>query len=528
MTGFKVTLSDSTTVKEGTIAGTTILVTVPSGTADLTFAPLITVSPGARVSPASGETRNFDGPVTYTVTAEDGSTTVYTAAVMKPVTNIGDYLGAGTYSGTAGAPVPLPVEIILSSGWANLLTDIQTAGKYVALDLSACTGVTEFDPGAGTTGVDKIVSLVLPDTATGVKAGTYHDPTFENFSALTGVAGAGIQTVGDYAFFGCTALTTVSLPKAASIGNVAFADCTALATVSLPEAASIDSAAFNDCTALTTVSLPKATSIGNGAFSGCTALTTVSLPEAASIGDSAFSGCTGLTTVSLPAAASIGYCAFDVCTALTTVSLPASLTTMGFSPFSGCTSLTNITVASGNSTYTHSGNRRMLLSNNGKTLICYPSAAGGVTIPGITAIGDAAFHGCTALATVSLPEAASIGNNAFRGCTALTTVSLPKAASIGYWAFDYTGAEALTVTLGSTVPTLGYQMFSDVTSKAVTVRVPSGATDWDGKTGTFTGSDTTVNWGNGFRGGGWKKPENAFQTNGSVNSRITLTVERLP
>ena len=53
------------------------------------LAPEISVSPGATISPASGSTQDFTNPVTYTVTAEDGSTETYTvvaASVIFPFT----------------------------------------------------------------------------------------------------------------------------------------------------------------------------------------------------------------------------------------------------------------------------------------------------------------------------------------------------------------------------------------------------------------------------------------------------------
>lgn len=53
----------------------TIDVEVPEGTALTSLSPVITVSPGASVSPASGTAQDFTNPVTYTVTAADGQTT---------------------------------------------------------------------------------------------------------------------------------------------------------------------------------------------------------------------------------------------------------------------------------------------------------------------------------------------------------------------------------------------------------------------------------------------------------------------
>ncbi|MDR1637693.1 MAG: leucine-rich repeat domain-containing protein [Treponema sp.] len=56
----------------------------------------------------------------------------------------------------------------------------------------------------------------------------------------------------------------------------------------------------------------------------------------------------------------------------------------------------------------------------------------------------------------------SIGNRAFTRCAALTTVNLPAVTSIGPLVFSFPGGSgvALTVTLGSAVPTLGYTMFN--------------------------------------------------------------------
>ncbi|MDR1373696.1 MAG: hypothetical protein LBJ24_01855, partial [Treponema sp.] len=64
---------------------------------------------------------------------------------------VSDISGAGTYlggpdavgSGTRTDPCFLPVSLNLAdlggNGWTDLLAAIDAAGKYVALDLSACT-----------------------------------------------------------------------------------------------------------------------------------------------------------------------------------------------------------------------------------------------------------------------------------------------------------------------------------------------------------------------------------------------------
>lgn len=59
----------------------TIEANVPYGTNVTALVPAITVSDKAVVIPASGVAQNFRNPVTYTVTAEDGSQAVYTVTV---------------------------------------------------------------------------------------------------------------------------------------------------------------------------------------------------------------------------------------------------------------------------------------------------------------------------------------------------------------------------------------------------------------------------------------------------------------
>ena len=58
----------------------TITLELPAGSPS-SFAPIIAVSPYATVTPASGQTQNFAGPVKYTVTAQNKTTKVYTVTV---------------------------------------------------------------------------------------------------------------------------------------------------------------------------------------------------------------------------------------------------------------------------------------------------------------------------------------------------------------------------------------------------------------------------------------------------------------
>jgi hypothetical protein len=208
---------------EGMIARTDILVVVPLGTNLTSLSPAITRT-GKSISPASGVARDFTNPIPYTVTAADGSEASYIVTVIwesiEEYLNaaIAGYLTASPDEGTtADHPIPLhspPVAISIPSDWAALLSMMQIAGKYVALDLSACTmSGMEFDPGNSIdTGKDKIVSLVIPDAAESITASTYPNSTFQHFAALKSVRGENITSIGDYAVIYCTTLTDLYLP----------------------------------------------------------------------------------------------------------------------------------------------------------------------------------------------------------------------------------------------------------------------------------------------------------------------------
>ena len=73
---------DFGTLGPATISGTNILLTVPPGQS-LNLAPTFTISPFATLSPASGSPQGFSSAVTYTVTAQDGTTKAYSVAVQS-------------------------------------------------------------------------------------------------------------------------------------------------------------------------------------------------------------------------------------------------------------------------------------------------------------------------------------------------------------------------------------------------------------------------------------------------------------
>ncbi|MDR2491369.1 MAG: DUF5018 domain-containing protein [Spirochaetaceae bacterium] len=78
------TINNSDVVNsQGNITGSTITVIVPNGTDCASLAPTITVTePYTSINPVSGAAHDFSDPVTYVVTALDGTTNTYTVIVM--------------------------------------------------------------------------------------------------------------------------------------------------------------------------------------------------------------------------------------------------------------------------------------------------------------------------------------------------------------------------------------------------------------------------------------------------------------
>ncbi|MDR1251316.1 MAG: hypothetical protein LBK62_04025 [Treponema sp.] len=117
-----------------------------------------------------------------------------------------------------------------------------------------------------------------------------------------------------------------------------------------------------------------------------------------------------------------------------------------------------------------------------------------LSIPNGASMNPRMFDGFTNLKRVDGAGITRVGQYAFSYCISLEEVNFPAAASIGPGAFGNTGGTtALTITLGSTPPTLdmGIDMFINVTDpKSVTVKVPSAAL-----------SSYNTTWQNNFKNG---------------------------
>ncbi|MCL2211910.1 MAG: leucine-rich repeat domain-containing protein [Treponema sp.] len=190
--------------------------------------------------------------------------------------------------------IDLGVMASSESGWRKLLDSISNAGKYINLDLSACTMTgTSFNPdSAVSSGKFYIVSIILPAAATEIADGTSYKPTFDSFSHLKSVSGENITAIGEYSFTGSiiidSILKDINFPKAASIGQRAFSNCGELQSVSFPLVTSIGERTFEKCKKLQSASFPLLETI-DGVFSNCDSLITLNIPSITYIDSSAFS-----------------------------------------------------------------------------------------------------------------------------------------------------------------------------------------------------------------------------------------------
>ncbi len=140
--------------------------------ADLTqLTPTIAVSESAAVSPKSGVVQNFSSPVTYTVTAEDGSTQPYTVTVTQaaaPLAPIGsDAVSFAPLSDTRTEPDKIPDgDLISGYGASAALVSGRTDHYTVTV---AGTGLKAHQNGKNAMGYWAGFSVKAPAEATQMK-----------------------------------------------------------------------------------------------------------------------------------------------------------------------------------------------------------------------------------------------------------------------------------------------------------------------------------------------------------------------
>ncbi|PKM78557.1 MAG: hypothetical protein CVU90_02125, partial [Firmicutes bacterium HGW-Firmicutes-15] len=107
----------------------TVYMEVVSGTNPVTLTPTITVSAGASINPASGAAQDFSAPVSYTVTAKDGTTQDWTVNVTVVISTDNDILSFTLPEQTGPATInnvthSVNIEVVNGSNPASLTPTI--------------------------------------------------------------------------------------------------------------------------------------------------------------------------------------------------------------------------------------------------------------------------------------------------------------------------------------------------------------------------------------------------------------------
>ncbi|MCX6878473.1 MAG: hypothetical protein NTW21_32360 [Verrucomicrobia bacterium] len=130
-----------------TLAGTNIFMSVPYGTVVTNLAPTYTVSANASGAPASGTVRDFSAPQTYTITAQNGTTKVYTV-ILQPAVTLGlagsplpEAGGVATVTATLSAAHTKVVTVNLTfAGTATLSDDYTPSANSIVIPAGSTSG----------------------------------------------------------------------------------------------------------------------------------------------------------------------------------------------------------------------------------------------------------------------------------------------------------------------------------------------------------------------------------------------------
>jgi len=253
-----------------------------------------------------------------------------------------------------------------------------------------------------------------------------------------------VASIGNNAFWYCTNLTSVTLPNSVTnIGSQTFRNCINLTDVTLPNnITSIGAGVFYDCYSLANITIPcGVTNIGLGAFEYCSSLKGVYFNgNAPSVNSTAFVGDNNPPVYYLPWTTGWGS-TFD------------GLTTALWYQFTYTAKNDGTITITGHTAY----NALVVLST-----IIIPSTINNLPV---TSIGDYAFDGYAALASMTIPgSVTNIGNHVFDSCQILTNVTLGNGvASIGNFAF-FNCTNLTSITIPSSIISIGDDAFSYCTN----------------------------------------------------------------
>ena len=386
----------------------------------------------------------------------------------------------------------------------------------------------------------KTETIVLKDATVGIAEGA-----FSNLETLVSVSfPESLKYIGKNAFRGCVSLKEADFNEGlTTIGEHAFYRCENLESVTFPTTLiEIGENAFQNCQTLQSVEIPDGVrTVGRYAFENCYNLLSLRLPGTLrTVEDNLFSSCIALKEVVIPeGVVNIDNSAFSDCTSLASVTLPASLKKIGPYAFEDCTALNTVRV-SDLASFCEVECEGLTASplHRATNLYFNDTLVTELVVPSTTErIGGYLFHGFKSLTAVSIPSGVKeIGNMAFADCTALATVSGANGVTqmgfgiventawyhaqpngmiyIGKVAYGYKGKlpaegnltiksgtkgiaarafyeckEILSLTVPSSVLSIGANAFEHTTNDLIVYCVPGGAVDRYARANGVSSSD---------------------------------------
>ena len=353
--------------------------------------------------------------------AADGSTVDYTGIDSEgtPQQTLVPII-EGTLN-IAGSVYADSVEFVREQ-YPNLVLNV-TGGYYIRFADKAVQDICVANWGDGI-GITEAQAAAVTTLGTKFKGNT----TITEFMELSKF---GVTTIAEGGFSGCTNLTKIDLSKISVLNYGSFGSSVNFSgdgngDLRLPSLTSIANHAFGGYGSVQCMGIKRVLDLGS--------ITT--LPDSNNGSSGVFRNQINLIEVHLPdTLKTIGKQCFELCSSLTYINLPASITNINAAAFSGCVSL-NIVIDTPN------------LEFLGPNAFCnYGTKIGSLlgieNLGKITAIQNAndsntgCFRNQKSLTYAKLPNTLkSIGNYAFYGCSALASVNFPSSlTTIGSFAF---------------------------------------------------------------------------------------------